>query len=431
MKHIGMVLDNPYTGDNRVINEARALQNGGNEVYVLALNYGQHSPIEDMDGVRIRRILIPQKLKNYLFAFQLRLPFYDRFWEKEILAFIDEFEIDVIHAHLFGPGVEASIVGLITVGIVIAILVDTAGAAFRTHILDFPFRRTAGVSPMQSISRLWFVNDLITFVGVMAAGFARDFFLRNRVRDRETVKLQAHAAQLQAQLADARLEALRMQLNPHFLFNTLHAVSALVERDPRGVRRMIARLSELLRYTLSEESEQEITVEQELDFLRRYLEIAPAAPDAVAVSRRIGQLEVLARQNMPDPGTALTLGMLLPGLGQFYTGRTELGLALLGLSGGAVAAGLFVTEVHVRCLVQVEPGRGCPAEHIVDRRTERPYLGPALGLTAGVLVFGAVEALVRARDGGGSSAVASSTDPRLVGPGQPLAALDRADDDDP
>lgn len=99
MRHIGMVLDNPYTGDNRVINEARALQNGGNEVYVLALNFGQHSPIEDMDGVRIRRIPIPQKLKNYLFAFQLRLPFYDRFWEKEILAFIDDFEIEVIHAH--------------------------------------------------------------------------------------------------------------------------------------------------------------------------------------------------------------------------------------------------------------------------------------------------------------------------------------------
>src|SRR5690606_15633903 len=76
-----------------------ALVNEGNKVFVLGLNYGQHSPIEDMDGVRIRRIPIPQKLKNYLFAFQLRLPFYDRFWEKEILAFIDEFGIDVIHAH--------------------------------------------------------------------------------------------------------------------------------------------------------------------------------------------------------------------------------------------------------------------------------------------------------------------------------------------
>ena len=171
------------------------------------------------------------------------------------------------------PGRVARIMTLMAAGFVIAVLVDTAGAAFRMYVLDFPFRRSGGVSPVLSVTRLWFVNDLITFVGVMAAGFARDFFLRNRVREKETVKLQAHAAQLQAQLADARLEALRMQLNPHFLFNTLHAVSALVERDPRGVRRMIARLSELLRYTLGEDGEQEITVEKELDFLRRYLEI--------------------------------------------------------------------------------------------------------------------------------------------------------------
>lgn len=99
MKHIGMILDNPYTGDNRVINEARALTRAGFEVYILALNYGQHSPIEDIDGVRIRRIPIPQKLKNYLFAFQLRLPFYDQFWEKEICSFIEDFGIEVIHAH--------------------------------------------------------------------------------------------------------------------------------------------------------------------------------------------------------------------------------------------------------------------------------------------------------------------------------------------
>jgi LytS/YehU family sensor histidine kinase len=74
-------------------------------------------------------------------------------------------------------------------------------------------------------------------------------------------------------LAEARLAVLSAQLNPHFLFNTLHAVSSLVERDPRGVRRMIARLSELLRVTLEGTKEQEIPLSRELELLRLYLDI--------------------------------------------------------------------------------------------------------------------------------------------------------------
>jgi sensor histidine kinase YesM len=89
----------------------------------------------------------------------------------------------------------------------------------------------------------------------------------------EAARLREEAVGLEARLADARLHALRMQMNPHFLFNTLHAVSSLVERDPVGVRRMIARLSELLRYTLEGSGSQEVTLREELDFLRRYLEI--------------------------------------------------------------------------------------------------------------------------------------------------------------
>jgi len=87
------------------------------------------------------------------------------------------------------------------------------------------------------------------------------------------VRLQAETARLQAQLAEARLSALRSQIDPHFLFNTLNAVSALVERDPRGVRRMIARLSELLRHSLEGAGEPVVTLRQELAFADRYLEI--------------------------------------------------------------------------------------------------------------------------------------------------------------
>ncbi len=117
------------------------------------------------------------------------------------------------------------------------------------------------------------LNHFILFWGILAAGFARDYLLRFRARERETAQLQAATAHLEAQLAEARLSALNAQLNPHFLFNTLHAISSLVERDPRGVRRMIARLSELLRYTLDGGNENEVVLMKEIDFLQRYLEI--------------------------------------------------------------------------------------------------------------------------------------------------------------
>lgn len=118
-----------------------------------------------------------------------------------------------------------------------------------------------------------FLDELFIYFVVLAAGFARDYFWRFRERQLEASRLREQAVGLEARLADARLHALRMQMNPHFLFNTLHAVSSLVERDPAGVRRMIARLSELLRYTLEGSGSQEVALRDELEFLRRYLEI--------------------------------------------------------------------------------------------------------------------------------------------------------------
>ncbi len=159
------------------------------------------------------------------------------------------------------------------VGVALAILIDQIVGYFRLQVLFVPRRPPAGIEPIIRLRRLWFMNEFIVYIAVLAAAYARDYFLRYRARREEAAHLQAHTAHLQAQLADARLAALQAQVNPHFLFNTLHAVSALVERDPRGVRRMIARLSELLRTSLEAAGAAEVTLAQELAFLRRYLEI--------------------------------------------------------------------------------------------------------------------------------------------------------------
>jgi len=89
-----------------------------------------------------------------------------------------------------------------------------------------------------------------------------------RFRERE-----AHAAELAGRLAQAQLQALRMQLNPHFLFNTLNAVSSLMLKDVTAANKMLARLGELLRLTLQTSHQQEVPLQQEIEFLRRYLEI--------------------------------------------------------------------------------------------------------------------------------------------------------------
>jgi len=156
---------------------------------------------------------------------------------------------------------------LIVVGIAVAMAVYFVLDIARDVIFENALRRGGSVfAPFRDLGRFRFVNQLLVFFSILAAGFAREYFLRDQRRQRESVELQA-------QLAEARLDALRMQVNPHFLFNTLNAISALVERDPAGVRRMIARLSELLRHTIDRNRTDEVTLREELAFIRRYIEI--------------------------------------------------------------------------------------------------------------------------------------------------------------
>src|SRR5262245_43472865 len=101
---------------------------------------------------------------------------------------------------------------------------------------------------------------------ILIAGYAFDYYQRYR-------EGQLKAAQLETQLAQSQLQALKMQLHPHFLFNTLHSISALVREDVEAADQMIARLGEFLRMTLRNSGEQETTLEQELKFLECYLDI--------------------------------------------------------------------------------------------------------------------------------------------------------------
>jgi two-component system, LytTR family, sensor kinase len=89
-----------------------------------------------------------------------------------------------------------------------------------------------------------------------------------RYRDREL-----KTSVLESQLAKAQLQALKVQLHPHFLFNTLNSITELMHQDIRGAERMITRLSDLLRLTLENIGTQEVTLRDEVEFAKGYLEI--------------------------------------------------------------------------------------------------------------------------------------------------------------
>jgi signal transduction histidine kinase len=117
--------------------------------------------------------------------------------------------------------------------------------------------------------RLFFLNfdwEMMTYWAVVVLSHALDYH-------REAQERTLTAAEFQTRLAEAQLQALQRQLHPHFLFNTLHTISALMHRDTEAADAMLARLSDLLRLTLDRLGVQEIQLKEELEFLEKYLEI--------------------------------------------------------------------------------------------------------------------------------------------------------------
>jgi signal transduction histidine kinase len=90
---------------------------------------------------------------------------------------------------------------------------------------------------------------------------------------RDLREKQLRSAELESLLREAQLRALRSQLNPHFLFNTLHSIAELVHEDPNLAEQLILRLGELLRKVLASSGRQEVTLAEEIEFIKAYLDI--------------------------------------------------------------------------------------------------------------------------------------------------------------
>jgi tetratricopeptide (TPR) repeat protein len=145
--------------------------------------------------------------------------------------------------------------------------------------------------------------------------------------------------------------------------------------------------------------------------LQRYLQLEPGAPDAAEIMRflAIGEgvpgadtatgvpgetADVRVVAAGPSAGTAFVVGALMPGGGQFYTGRPGLGAAVSVLAGGALATGLLYERTTIECLDA--SASVCPVDEIVSSTTERPLLAPAIGIAAGLALVAAIEAALHA-----------------------------------
>jgi hypothetical protein len=128
------------------------------------------------------------------------------------------------------------------------------------------FKHRPPSPPLRKVSLRSAILDLLAYGAITGLVHSVNFYGRLRERERRALFLESN-------LANARLNTLKAQLQPHFLFNSLNAIATLLHRDPRLAETTLVALSELLRLALSQSERQELPLREELEFVQRYLEI--------------------------------------------------------------------------------------------------------------------------------------------------------------
>ncbi len=183
--------------------------------------------------------LVAAALTPLIFALAQRFPFRStRWWEPALV-------------HLAG----AAVFTMVHLGLSVAITIAISG------------RPWPWASAVLNMLRLYSLAEVLIYATVVGVSTALLFHREALARERD-------AAQLRQSLVEARLDALRLQLQPHFLFNTLQAISVMARaQDTETLVRTVANLGDLLRAVLDERLGPEVTLEQELGLLRKYLDI--------------------------------------------------------------------------------------------------------------------------------------------------------------
>lgn len=181
------------------------------------------------------------------------------FWSQVILSLVDRVKL--------GSGHLLAWIGVHVVATVVICAVNILALAWLDHV----FATIGQVTSYVYAVRLVLVNHLdfqvVLYWAVLGAAYMVEFVRRYRERDRAAVELEQ-------KLARTQLDALRMQLNPHFLFNALNSVTELMEEDVREAQRTLTRVADLLRLSLRSAASATIPLWQEIELVELYLQIA-------------------------------------------------------------------------------------------------------------------------------------------------------------
>ena len=214
----------------------------GIQVYLNGPGMGRSLPLGSAVEMCVRRYLVYALLTFPVLSLCRRFPFTSDRW------------IAPLAAH--GMGVVAFTVLYAAIRIVTGSVVNAKTQE----------RMSISMETAESLIRSSLFEQFWMYTSIVTAALAIQYYREFRQRElRET--------ELKRQMAEHELQVLKLQLHPHFLFNTLNGISTLMARDVKTAREMIVRLSELLRIALSHSADNEISLRDELEFVKAYLDL--------------------------------------------------------------------------------------------------------------------------------------------------------------
>jgi two-component system LytT family sensor kinase len=159
-------------------------------------------------------------------------------------------------------------------GVAVALLQLSVESVVLRWLGVFPAIMSTYAATFTFLLIIGFHQTVLTYWTILAAQSGIGWYRQYQERRQEALRLELHSSELERQLTEAHLSALKMQLQPHFLFNTLNAIMVLVRQQKgREAEEMLARLSDLLRCVLEDVEAQEVPLSRELEYLQLYLSI--------------------------------------------------------------------------------------------------------------------------------------------------------------